>query len=56
MQVRLTPKALELVDDMLAAHLANEARLLASLPAEERARTGAALCTLLRSLGGTDIT
>ncbi len=56
MQVRLTPKALELVDEMRAAHLANEARLLASLPAEERARTATALRTLLHSLGDTDIT
>ena len=54
-RVALTPRALELVDGLLAEHLANEARLFAALTPEERAKLADVLRTTLHALGDTAI-
>ncbi|MFE3458421.1 MarR family winged helix-turn-helix transcriptional regulator [Nocardiopsis aegyptia] len=51
--VSLTPEGLELVDEAVQGHVANEARLLEGLDADDRARMVALLRTLLLSLGDT---
>lgn len=48
--VQLTPKGLELIDRAIEAHVANEARLLAAMPAAALAELDAHLSTLLRLL------
>jgi DNA-binding MarR family transcriptional regulator len=52
-RIRLTPRGLEVIDRVLPLHLANEARLLASLGAGERRDLAAALATLLEDRGDT---
>ncbi|MGH3240252.1 MAG: MarR family winged helix-turn-helix transcriptional regulator [Spirillospora sp.] len=52
-RIRLTPRGLEVVDEVVGLHAANEARLLAGLDAAGRERLAAALRTLLESLGDT---
>ncbi|WP_169948600.1 MarR family winged helix-turn-helix transcriptional regulator [Microbispora sp. H11081] len=54
-RVRLTGSGLALVDQVLAPHVANEARLLAPLDPEERDHLVGALRTLLASLGDTTL-
>lgn len=53
--VRLTPRGLEIVDEVVALHVANEARLLGSLAEDERDRLAATLRTLLEGLGDTSL-
>jgi DNA-binding MarR family transcriptional regulator len=48
--VALTPAGLALVDDVVAAHLANEARLVAPLTPAQRSQLDAMLRTLLDAL------
>jgi DNA-binding MarR family transcriptional regulator len=48
--VRLTAAGLALIDEAVAAHVANETRLLAALPAAARTRLAGDLRTLLGSL------
>jgi DNA-binding MarR family transcriptional regulator len=50
--VELTPRGQELVDAAVAAHLANEQRLLEALSADEREQLAGLLRKLLRSLEG----
>ncbi|ONI77225.1 MarR family transcriptional regulator [Actinosynnema sp. ALI-1.44] len=52
-RVRLTGEGRALVDDILAAHVANETRLLSALPADERDHLAGSLRGLLSSLGDT---
>ncbi|MGI5154491.1 MarR family winged helix-turn-helix transcriptional regulator [Microbispora sp. CA-102843] len=54
-RVRLTDRGLALVDQVLEPHVANEARLLASLDPGEREHLAGALRTLLASLGDTTL-
>jgi DNA-binding MarR family transcriptional regulator len=54
-RIRLTPRGLELVDELVGLHVANEARMLAGLPAADRDRLTALLRTLLESLGDTSL-
>lgn len=49
--VTLTPEGFELVEDLVAGHVANEARLLEFLSAREREEVVGALRTLLVGLG-----
>jgi DNA-binding MarR family transcriptional regulator len=53
--VQLTPHAIEMLDDLLDGHLANEARLFETLGTEERAQLDAALRATLHALGDTAI-
>jgi DNA-binding MarR family transcriptional regulator len=53
--IRLTPRGLETVEELVAEHAANEDRLLAALDAGERERLAGALRTLLESLGDTSL-
>lgn len=48
--VTLTPAGANLVDDLIAVHLANEARLLAGLSAEEREQLAAMLARLAETV------
>jgi DNA-binding MarR family transcriptional regulator len=50
-QVTLTPEGVRLTDEAVAAHTANEARLLAGLPKVRRAELAALLEELALSLG-----
>lgn len=52
-KIALTPHGLEVIDRVLPLHLANEARLLASLDAGERRHLAATLARLLESQGDT---
>jgi DNA-binding MarR family transcriptional regulator len=52
-KIRLTPQGLEAIDRVLPLHLANEARLLRSLEADEHRALAATLATLLESHGDT---
>jgi DNA-binding MarR family transcriptional regulator len=54
-RIRLTPRGLETVDELVALHAANEARLLAALDPAERERLAGALRALLESLGDTSL-
>ncbi|WP_141575440.1 MarR family winged helix-turn-helix transcriptional regulator [Actinomadura sp. WMMA1423] len=54
-RVRLTPRGLEIVDEVVGLHAANEERLLAGLPPADRERLASALRALLESLGDTSI-
>lgn len=54
-RVRLTPRGLEIVDELLGLHTANEDRLLAGLDPAGRDRIAAALRALLESLGDTSL-
>jgi DNA-binding MarR family transcriptional regulator len=54
--VQLTPRAIELIDELFAEHIANEARMFAALTADEREQLATLLRTALRGLGDTDIT
>lgn len=54
-RIRLTPRGLETVEELVAEHAANEDRLLAALDPAERARLAGALRTLLESLGDTSL-
>ncbi|MFA1543584.1 MarR family winged helix-turn-helix transcriptional regulator [Actinomadura monticuli] len=54
-RIRLAPRGLELVDELVALHAANEDRLLAALDPAERERLAAALRALLESLGDTSL-
>lgn len=54
-RVRLTRAGLELIDRAVVDHTANEERILAGLPPEERAALDAALRRLLVSLGDTHL-
>lgn len=49
--VTLTPEGFELVEDLVAGHVPNEARLLGFLSVRERNEVAAALRTLLVGLG-----
>jgi DNA-binding MarR family transcriptional regulator len=53
--VQLTPRALELIDELMTGHLANEARLFATLSTEEREQLAGALRSTLHALGDTTI-
>lgn len=55
-RVQLTPRAVELIDEFFADHMANEARLFAALTPDERAQLTGVLRTALHALGDTDIT
>jgi DNA-binding MarR family transcriptional regulator len=52
-RIRLTDRGLALVDEVVASHLANEARLLASLDPDQREQLAALLRILLEDLGDT---
>ncbi|MFI7641476.1 MarR family winged helix-turn-helix transcriptional regulator [Nonomuraea sp. NPDC049400] len=52
-KIRLTPRGLEVIDRVLPLHLANEARLLHSLDADERRHLATTLATMLESHGDT---
>ncbi|MFB4271602.1 MarR family winged helix-turn-helix transcriptional regulator [Nonomuraea sp. GTA35] len=52
-KIRLTSRALELIDEILPLHLANEARLVEGLGADERSHLAATLAGLLESHGDT---
>jgi DNA-binding MarR family transcriptional regulator len=52
-RIRLTPQGLEVIDRLLPLHLANEARLGASLDAEGGQQLAATLAGLLESHGDT---
>lgn len=54
-RIRLSPRGLEIVDELVGLHVANEERLLAALSPDERGRLAAALRTLLASLGDTTL-
>lgn len=54
-RIRLTPRGLETVDELVGLHTANEDRLLAALSPAERERLAGALRTLLESLGDTSL-
>jgi DNA-binding MarR family transcriptional regulator len=54
-RIRLTPRGLKVVDEVVALHAANEQRLLAGLDPAERERLAGALRTLLESLGDTSL-
>ncbi|MFF4234377.1 MarR family winged helix-turn-helix transcriptional regulator [Actinomadura geliboluensis] len=54
-RIRLTPRGLETVEELVAEHAANEDRLLAALDPAERERLAGALRTLLESLGDTSL-
>ncbi|QQC89553.1 MarR family transcriptional regulator [Streptomyces alfalfae] len=54
-RVRLTEAGLDVVDRAVVAHIANEERMLAALPPEDRAAVDAALRRLLVSLGDTHL-
>ncbi|MGI5201273.1 MarR family winged helix-turn-helix transcriptional regulator [Spirillospora sp. CA-108201] len=54
-RIGLTPRGLEIVDELVGLHVANEERLLAALAPAERGRLAAALRTLLESLGDTSL-
>lgn len=49
-RVTLTPAGVELTDELIAAHLANEARVLASLSADERGQLASLLGRLAVSI------
>jgi DNA-binding MarR family transcriptional regulator len=53
--VRLTPKARTLLDELLAEHLRNEARLFAALTVEEHTKLSDLLRKVLAGLGDTSI-
>lgn len=48
-KIRLTPRGLEVIDQVLPLHLANEARLLDSLDADERRHLAVTLATVLEA-------
>ncbi|OAR22128.1 MarR family transcriptional regulator [Streptomyces sp. ERV7] len=52
-KIRLTPRGLDVVDHVLPLHLANEARLLRALSAEDHSHLAATLEGLLESYGDT---
>jgi DNA-binding MarR family transcriptional regulator len=52
-RIRLTERGLELIDDLLAKHVANEARLLSGLGPADRDHLIVLLRGLLESLGDT---
>ncbi|GAA2116589.1 MarR family winged helix-turn-helix transcriptional regulator [Actinomadura alba] len=54
-RVRLTERGLETIDELVAPHVANEARLLAALDPQERDQLVHALRRLLESLGDTSL-
>ncbi len=49
--VALTPRGRELIDEAFAAHMTNEQRLLAGVPARDRAELERILAAWLRTLG-----
>jgi DNA-binding MarR family transcriptional regulator len=53
--IRLTERGRDLVDGVLAEHLANERRILAGLTTEERESLSALLRTTLEHLGDTSL-
>lgn len=53
--MRLTPKARTLLDELLAEHLRNEARLFAALTVEEHTKLSDLLRKVLAGLGDTSI-
>lgn len=55
-RVQLTPAGRDRVDDLLAAHMDNEERLLAALSPEDRSQLVGLLRTLSESLGDTTLT
>jgi len=52
-RVQLTATGRTLIDELLAPHIANEERLLATLPPADRTQLAALLRTLCESLGDT---
>lgn len=54
-RIRLTPRGLALVDELVAQHVANEERLLAALDPAARERLADGLRALLESLGDTSL-
>ncbi|TDB82576.1 MarR family transcriptional regulator [Actinomadura sp. KC216] len=54
-RIRLTARGLEVVNELVGLHVANEERLLAGLDAAGREHLAASLRTLLESLGDTSL-
>ena len=54
-RVQLTSRALELIEEFFADHIANEARLFSALTVTERVQLANGLRTALHALGDTDI-
>ncbi|MER7014693.1 MarR family transcriptional regulator [Saccharopolyspora sp. NPDC000359] len=52
-KVQLTERGLQVIDEVLPLHLANEARLVEGLPPEERDHLAVALAAVLESCGDT---
>ncbi|GAT69777.1 MarR family transcriptional regulator [Planomonospora sp. ID91781] len=55
-RIRLTRRGLELVDEVVGPHVANEERLLAALGPAERDQLAGLLRVLLESMGDTSLT
>lgn len=53
--IRLTPQGRDLMDELFAAHLANEARLLQGIPPESREPLATILRAALEHLGDTEL-
>lgn len=54
-RVQLTPRGRDLLDELFAEHLANEARLLAGIPPESREPLAGILRGALEHLGDTEL-
>jgi len=54
-RIRLTPAGLELIDELMPLHVANERRLLAALAGEDRDTLADLLRTLAAGLGDTSL-
>ncbi|MEY9864530.1 DNA-binding MarR family transcriptional regulator [Catenulispora sp. GAS73] len=54
-RIRLTPASLELIDTLMPLHVANERRLLAVLPGDDRDTPADLLRTLAAGLGDTSL-
>lgn len=54
-RIRLTPAGLELINDLMPRHVANEQRLLAALTADDRDTLAGLLRTLAAGLGDTSL-
>lgn len=54
-RIKLTPHGLELVDELIGKHVANEARLLANFPRQRADRLADLMRELLESLDDTSI-
>jgi DNA-binding MarR family transcriptional regulator len=54
-RIRLTPAGLELIDDLMPKHVANERRLLAALSTDDRDTLTDLLRSLATGLGDTSL-